>query len=365
EVWRYAPLDGLDLDRYSVPDSPTASDGADDPLAADAWAHVVVVDGFLERVVGGGDGLTVSSATPGDPVVADPDAFSLLSSAMAPATVTLEVAAGAALAAPIVVSQRVAGRSAFPRTRVALGRGASATIVEHLVGGSDSLVAPVIDVELGEGATLRLVTCQRLDATAWHLGRSSAVLGEGASLRQAVIGVGARYDRSRNDTELVGAGSQNELRTTFLGSGDQVHDFRTHQVHRGPRSRSLLLSKGAVGDTSRSIYTGLIEIDKGARKTDARQTNHNLLLSRHAHADSVPNLDIRENDVLCAHASTVGPLDDLQLWYLESRGVDPGRARELLLLGFFLEMLDDMPPSVARVVESDVAATLARVEVSW
>jgi Fe-S cluster assembly protein SufD len=179
------------------------------------------------------------------------------------------------------------------------------------------------------------------------------------------VGVGARYDRSRNDAVLVGAESHNELRTTFLGSGDQVHDFRTHQLHLGARSRSTLLSKGAAGDASRSIYTGLIEIEKGARRTDARQTNHNLLLSRHAHADSVPNLDIRENDVLCAHASTVGPLDALQLWYLESRGVEPGRARELLLLGFFLEMLDDMPPAVARLVEADVSTTLATVARSW
>ena len=365
EVWRYAPLADLDLDRYAVPAGPGEPGAGADPLADGAAAHVVVVDGFLHGAPGAVAGLSVTADAPGEPRDDDPDAFSHLSAALAPATVTLRVAAGARLDAPVVVSHRVGASAAFARTRVELAEGAHATVVEHLVGGADALVVPVLEVELAEGSHLRLVTCQRLDPTAWHVGRSSARLGKGASLRQAVVGVGARYDRSRNDAVLLGAESHNELRTTFLGSGDQVHDFRTHQLHLGARSRSTLLSKGAAGDVSRSIYTGLIEIEKGARRTDARQTNHNLLLSRHAHADSVPNLDIRENDVLCAHASTVGPLDALQLWYLESRGVEPARARELLLLGFFLEMLDDMPPAVARLVEADVSATLAKVGGSW
>ncbi len=113
------------------------------------------------------------------------------------------------------------------------------------------------------------------------------------------------------------------------------------------RTRSTLLSKGAVADSSRSVYTGLIEIEKGAKRTDARQTNHNLLLSPHAHADSVPNLDIRENDVMCAHASSVGPLDELQRWYLESRGVTRPDAERLMIQGFFYEMLATLPPELA------------------
>ena len=151
-----------------------------------------------------------------------------------------------------------------------------------------------------------------------------------------------------------------ELHTTFLGSGQQVHDLRTHQFHRVGRTTSSLLSKGAVADESRSVYTGLIEIENGARRTDARQTNHNLLLSPHAHADSVPNLDIRENDVVCAHASSVGPLDEMQRWYLESRGVDRENAERLMVQGFFNEMTDVMPDSVARLVDRDVATVLAR-----
>ena len=113
----------------------------------------------------------------------------------------------------------------------------------------------------------------------------------------------------------------------------------------------------------RQVYTGVIEIEKGAKRTDARQTNHNLLLSPHAHADSVPNLDIRENDVVCAHASSVGPLDELQRWYLESRGVSRHDAERLMIKGFFYEMLATLPSGLADVVEEDLAQVLADVAV--
>jgi Fe-S cluster assembly protein SufD len=178
-------------------------------------------------------------------------------------------------------------------------------------------------------------------------------------LQQSIIGLGAHYNRSRNDAHLLGAGASNELRTTFLGSGTQVHDFRTRQYHVAGRTDSRLLSKGAVAGDSRCVYTSLIEIEKGAKRTDARQTNHNLLLSSTAHADSVPNLDIRENDVMCAHASTVGPLDELQRWYLESRGVRPRDAERLMIEGFFTEMLVGAPTEIVSGVSEDVTRVLS------
>jgi len=228
---------------------------------------------------------------------------------------------------------------------------------------ADALVVPLSEYALEDNASLQLITYQRLDQSAWHVARTTGFVARDARLRQAVVGIGAHYNRSRNDAEMHGAGSENELRTTFLGSGDQVHDFRTHQMHTGARSRSTLLSKGAVADRSRSVYTGLIEIEKGAKRTDARQTNHNLLLSPAAHADSVPNLDIRENDVMCAHASSVGPLDELQRWYLESRGVSREDAERLMIQGFFYEMLANLPPELAELVERDVTSVLATVNV--
>jgi Fe-S cluster assembly protein SufD len=291
------------------------------------------------------------------------DTFAVLNNALAPATTVIKIDDGIDVERPIIVLNSTSGSSSFSSTQIKLGRSSSATVVEYFEGGADALVVPLSEYEIGDNASLQLITYQRLSSSAWHVARTTGFLHRDARLRQAVIGMGGHYNRSRNDAEMLGVGAENELRTTFLGSGGQVHDFRTHQFHKSARSRSTLLSKGAVADESRSVYTGLIEIEKGAKRTDARQTNHNLLLSAHAHADSVPNLDIRENDVMCAHASSVGPLNELQRWYLESRGVTRSDAERLMIQGFFYEMLTTLPHELAELVENDVAAALALVKV--
>ncbi len=372
EVWRYAPLGDLDLDNFRVPGAAMVRPDSDFAamLCERAGTIVRVVDGFCVntgRPVDGVDVEVVESMTSLSGTDLEQryqnDTFSILNRALAPSTTVIKVAPGVNVEQPIVVLNLSNDTSSFPRTQIVLGRGASATVVEYFEGGANALVVPLSEYEVADDASLQLVTYQRLAPSAWHVARTTGFLYRGARLRQAVIGFGGHYNRSRNDAELRGTGSENELRTTFLGSGDQVHDFRTHQFHLAARSRSTLLSKGAVADRSRSVYTGLIEIEKGAKRTDARQTNHNLLLSPAAHADSVPNLDIRENDVVCAHASSVGPLDELQRWYLESRGVAREDAERLMIQGFFYEMLTTLPSELAGLVESDVASVLAALGV--
>ncbi len=372
EVWRYAPLSELDLDRYLVPTTPTLAPASDFAVSLSALAAGVVrvVDGFLVDIGDPIAGVTVDVDTTQSTLSGDDpleryanDAFALANAALCPATVVVTVAAGTVVDGPIVIVHSANASASLPRTHLVLERGANATVVEYYEGGDGAIVVPVSEYRVAQNASLRLVTYQRLAPSTWHVARTTGLLERDARLSQAVLGMGAHYDRSRNDAELRASGAENELRTTFFGSGDQVHDFRTHQFHLAPRTRSTLLSKGAVADTSRSVYTGLIEIEKGAKRTDARQTNHNLLLSPNAHADSVPNLDIRENDVVCAHASSVGPLDVLQRWYLESRGVTRSDAERLMIQGFFLEMLDALPKSLARLVEGDVSLALASVPV--
>ena len=372
EVWRYAPLGDLGLERFEVPSAPAlASDSAfATKLCQRAGLVIRVVDGFCVSTGDPLEGVSVEIDESNDSLSGESllrryesDTFAMLNAALAPSATVIRVAAGVNVAEPIVVLNESTAGASFPRTQIVVGRGASVTIVEYFEGGGDALVVPVSEYRLDDNASLRLITYQRLDASAWHIARTTGFIARDARLHQAIIGLGAHYDRSRNDAELLGAGASNELRTTFLGSGDQVHDFRTRQYHVAPRTTSTLLSKGAVADRSRSVYTGLIEIEKGAKRTDARQTNHNLLLSPAAHADSVPNLEIRENDVMCAHASTVGPLDELQRWYLESRGVSRDDAQRLLIQGFFYEMLSALPSELAELVESDVASVLANVAV--
>lgn len=365
EVWRYAPLGELDLNQFEVTPR-TAAPGPShfaSELAARAGLVVRVVDGHVVDVTGAIDGVSIECLPSSWSTKYENDAFAQLNCSLSPYTITLRVADNTHVASPIVILNTTHSDTSFPQLRITLGRSAHASVVEYLDGGEGALVVPLTEFDLGDNSALQVSTYQRLHATAWHVARSTGFLGRDARLRQAVISIGAHYNRSRNDAVFLGAGAENELRTTFLGSGHQVHDFRTRQFHQVGRTRSTLLSKGAVADASRSVYTGVIEIEKGAKRTDARQTNHNLLLSPHAHADSVPNLDIRENDVMCAHASSVGPLDELQRWYLESRGVTRPDAERLMIQGFFYEMLQTLPAELAGVVESDLSATLQHVEI--
>jgi len=271
EVWRYAPLKDFDLDRFGVVSEPaTRTDSAfAAQLCERAGLVVRVVDGFCVNTGKGLEGVSVevveSSQSLAGTSFADryrSDTFAILNAALTPATAVIRVGAGVNVEEPIVVLNVSNSTSSFSRTQIELGRGASATIVEYFEGGTDALVVPLSEYSLDDNSSLQLITYQRLDQSAWHVARTTGFVSRDARLRQAVVGIGAHYNRSRNDAEMRGAGSENELRTTFLGSGDQVHDFRTHQMHTGARSRSTLLSKGAVADQSRSVYTGLIEIEK-------------------------------------------------------------------------------------------------------
>ncbi|EQD34709.1 FeS assembly protein SufD, partial [mine drainage metagenome] len=134
-----------------------------------------------------------------------------------------------------------------------------------------------------------------------------------------------------------------ELLAAYLGSGSQMHDMRTVQRHVAQRTTSNLLFVGAVGDRASAVYTGLIKIEPGAKRSDALQTNRNLILSEGARADSVPNLSIEENDVRCSHASSTGPVDPEQIYYLETRGIEPTEAKRLVVKGFFTDVLAKNP----------------------
>jgi Fe-S cluster assembly protein SufD len=120
-------------------------------------------------------------------------------------------------------------------------------------------------------------------------------------------------------------------------------DFRTLQDHDAPHTNSELLFKGAVEDSARSVYSGLVRLRKTAQRANATQTNRNLVLSEGASAESIPNLEIEANDVRCAHASAVGPIDEDQLYYLQSRGLPPDVAERLIVFGFFEDVIDRLP----------------------
>ena len=257
----------------------------------------------------------------------------------------------------------------FPRTVVRAGAGATAGVIELVVDADTGLLAdaphrPWLSGDEAPGRPAGRAGHRaagpttgpprlRVDpvARAAPPGRSPTRRAPSAptpSLSSYAVALGGGYARLRTDSALVGESGASSLRAAFIGRDDQMLDFRTLQDHRAPRTTSDLLFMGAVADTSHSVYSGLIRVRRGAVKSDAMQTNHNLVLDEGAHADSVPNLDIEENDVKCSHGSTVGPVDEDQRYYLESRGIEPERAEQLIVAGFFDSIADQVPLAGAR-----------------
>jgi Fe-S cluster assembly protein SufD len=253
----------------------------------------------------------------------------------------------------------------FGRLVVQLGENSQADVVDYeCSNGVTSFTAPVVELDVGPAARLGYVNVQDLGEKAWRIASQVSRVERDATLVGAQAALGASYGRTRVDCRLVGRGASGDLLAVYFGEGEQMLDFRTFQDHRAPDTTSELLFKGAVADRSRSVYTGLIRVRPEGRGTNAFQTNRNIKLGDEAWAESVPNLEIENNDVRCSHASTVGPIDEEQRFYLESRGVPPTVAERLIVAGFFDEVLQRMPvPALAQSLRGRIVERLERREV--
>ncbi|MCU1499494.1 MAG: Fe-S cluster assembly protein SufD [Acidimicrobiales bacterium] len=364
EVWRYSRVGELDLAAWQlVTGEASAVVPPSDDLLHDAAVTVTVVDGVAtigqvpaEWTAKGVVIATASSlddeAASGLGVVASdgPDVFATLNDAFALDPVLISVPRGVQLEAPILVRHHlsVATTATFPRLVVRIGEGASATIVDQVSSGAEAVLSvPLTELEVARSGRLGYLHVQELGAAGWQLGSLVARVEQEGNLQAALVGLGGSYARIRTDCRLSGRGASGDLLAAYFGEGDQTLDFRTFQYHDAPDTTSNLLFKGAVGGHSRSVYTGLIRVDKNARGTNAFQTNRNVKLSDTAWAESVPNLEIETNDVHCSHASTVGPVDAEQRFYLESRGVTPRTADRLIVAGFFDEVVRALPATGA------------------
>jgi len=379
EVWRYSRIDELDLDRWDLADGRPSSK----PPAVDTQAStrptLELVDGNLvgshvppewtDRgvIVGrASDQRDLDHAGLGRVAGAGPDVFATLNDAYSVDPLIVSVPDRVRLDTPIVVRHHIAteGVAVFPRLVVLVGDGAEVSVVDHTTSTDGAVLSvPLTELLVGRGGRLAVSIVQELGRAGWQLGSVVADVGQEADLRVGLVGLGGSYARVRTDCRLSGRGGNGDLFAAYFGDGDQTLDFRTFQHHDAPDTTSNLLFKGAVGGRSRSVYTGLIRVDKAARGTNAFQTNRNVKLSDDAWAESVPNLEIETNDVRCSHASTVGPVDPEQRFYLESRGVPPKVADRLIVAGFFDEVLRELPGvGVAAAVRQQISAKLDRVE---
>jgi Fe-S cluster assembly protein SufD len=364
EIWRYSRIEELDLSRYApcLRGGVKAVDELPVPVqqlleAAGPTATLIVShNGFEGRVLRPQPGLEVMPIGHGplgdgsEPLTAlagpRADVWKAMNGAFVRAPWRVTVAAGAEVPAPLVVVHwlDVDGCAVFPRLEVEVGENASVQVMEVIASAdADVLAVPLTELTLRRGARLGFGQVQLLGRQAWQLGNQVSRVSRDATLRSMTVALGGDYARVRTDSVLEGPGGDSELLAAYFGSGEQMHDLRTVQHHAAPQTRSDLLFKGVVANRAHSVYSGLIRVEKGAKGTNAFQTNRNLVLSEGAQADSVPNLEIEDNDVRCSHASAVGPIDESERFYLESRGVPAQVAERLIALGFMDDVLHRFP----------------------
>jgi len=242
------------------------------------------------------------------------------------------------------------GSASFPRTLIKLEEGASLTVVEEWVSPADdpSLLAPVVEVELARGAHLTHVFLQQCGDQTVVQSTVRAQVGQEARYDVRWNMVGAAWQKSYFEVLMLGEGSDTRLVGLCVGRQRQHYDVQTLQDHVARGAVSDLLYRVAVADRSRSVYAGLIRVEEGAQKTNAYVQNRNLLLSPQAKSDSNPTLEILANDVRCTHGSTAGRIDDNQLFYCESRGIEREQARRLIVEGFFADVVDSFPEGTLR-----------------
>ena len=209
---------------------------------------------------------------------------------------------------------------------------------EELVIGN---IYPIIEILLHDNSNLEIILSVTTPKDINVINSIYAQLEKDSNLTIHNISTGAGFSRSRMDIDLLGNGSEFSLDGIYFGEGNQIHDNRVFVNHLGKNTSSNMITKGVLGDESSSIFTGTIHIAEGAEKTESHQENRNILLSEEATAQSVPNLEILCDDVICSHGSSVGPIEENLYHYAMSRGINKVDADKLLIKGFFNEVINN------------------------
>jgi Fe-S cluster assembly protein SufD len=298
-------------------------------------------------------------------VSASEEKFATLAAAFASGGAYIYVPRGVQVPLPLQSFRWItgSGSAVFPRVVIAVEEGASLTYIDHYRSGpldGPALAAANVEIYAHPASNVSYLGVQDWAPSVWHFNIQRALVQRDATLRSLAATLGGKVSRSVVESILDGPGSHSEMLGVYFADGDQHFDHRSLQEHRAPNSSSDLYYKGALKGRSSAVYSGLIHIAKEAQKTDSQQANRNLILSEHAKADSIPLLEIEANDVRCSHGVSVGPPDEDQRFYLESRGLDHDEAEQLIVKGFFQEVLDrvrvpEIRDALGRAVEEELA----------
>ncbi len=372
--WEFTPIDKLDLDAF-----PAAEGGAED-----AATHVLDLD--LDAAVRPSAG----EATSEGPVVLPlalaaerhPDIVARHLGSLVPSDDPLVarndaqwtdgafvyVPRGVHVEAPIVLTSVHAqpGTTLHHRTLVVLEEGAQAEVWHQALSAdsdAEGVVNGVVELVVGQNAHLRFVDAQDLAERTWVFGAQRAVVARDGGLDWITLGFGSGNGKVFLTTKLDGPGAHANVTGAYATGGRQHLDFDTLQEHAAPDTTSDLAFRGILNGRSSAVWRGMIQVDEGAQRTDAFQESRNLLLSKKAHADAIPGLEILANDVRCTHAAAIAQIDPEQLFYLRSHGLPAADAHRLVIEGFLqalVERFEEGPvrDAVAGAIERRLAHVL-------
>ncbi|HVQ30720.1 MAG TPA: Fe-S cluster assembly protein SufD [Vicinamibacteria bacterium] len=373
EDWRFTSVAAIARTAFARPDPAATTTATAADLAAlrlpDCAAELVFVDGVFAPGLSHTEtpaGLSVESlraVLAGDAsrlephlahVLPQPNAFADLNTALFEDGALVVVQPGARVAGPVhlvfVSTSKGLPTASHPRVLVLCGAGSEATLVETYAGlpGASGLTCAVTEALVDENASLRRYKVQDESPTAFHVSSFGARTHRHARLSDFSVSLGAALSRHDLHVDFAAEGGEAVLEGLFYADGERHTDTHTLIDHARPHCTSRELYKGIVGGRGQGVFSGKVLVRAGAQKTDAAQTNRNLLLSREALVHSIPQLEILADDVKCRHGATTGQLDEMALFYLRSRGLSEAAARGLLTVAFASDLVHRITLPVLR-----------------
>ncbi len=365
EEWSRTDIRLFKLDRYGMPEtqetlskSPegllsqgvalggqaaTLDSAATESTLSKKWADKGVLFGGVDKLVAEHGDLLRPFFERG---VVDPgrDKFSALNAACWAGGALLYVPKRVVVVEPFhALSGLTDGGVDLTKTLVILDEGAEATMLSETASvgpHAGGFHCGSIELMVEPGARLRYVNLQNWGDQVWHFAHQKAHVAARGALQWTIGALGSRLAKVNQHVALTGENAEAQVNGVMFTQGKQHLAYHTHQHHMAAHCRSDLLYKSALQDESRTVWRGMIKVDRGAQKTDAYQRNDNLMLSRTARADSIPGLEIEADDVRCTHGSTSGRVDDQQVFYAMTRGYTRQEAVRMIVAGFFQQVFD-------------------------
>jgi Fe-S cluster assembly protein SufD len=348
EPWRFTDLKGFDPDRYRPEGQAQGLTPDVSMLDIDVAGLALVTESRIE-IERAPEGVTFEPLGDDHPrlheLVGWDEKFAAHNAASWQHGLLVVIPKGVVVEQPLYVriANTAADGAVFFRLLVVAEEGSQATLIEEYTSAKSDLQGytnAVAELFVDQAAKLEYVSLQNLSQETWHFATHHAQVGRDATLDWVAGGFGSKKGKVRIQNDLAGPGAESRVTGAYFADGDQHLDYDTFQEHIAPSTTSDFAFKGALRDRATAVWRGMIRVEKDAQKTNAYQENRNLMLSKHAHADSIPGLEILANDVRCTHGATLGQVDRDQLFYLMARGLSRAEAERLIVRGFFQDILD-------------------------